>query len=212
MYLLTNLSKVVKYTKNWYFSYMDVSWQKTWEKAKEISSYAQNIYLVWENDNQINKHVLYWWKFKTADTYLKKDDLTQIWDILSISIDWWFYILKKDLSIIKFFKNPYRIEKIVLNKLPKNYNKDLDNNVIDLKARIDLNYVYLLMNNKIWVFKPNSKNYKNINSLTYLWQIEWSKDKIKDFFVNHDWEIVILNKKWLYKVTFEISDDRLLVR
>jgi hypothetical protein len=212
MYLLTNLSKIVKFTKNGYFSYMDVIWQKTWEKAKEINSYAKNIYLIWEN-NQINKHTLNWNKFKAANWYLKKDDLTQIWDILSISIDGWFYILKKDLSILKFYKNPYRIETITLNKLPKNYNINNNiNNIIDLKARIDLNYVYLLMNNKIWVFKPNSKNYKNTTSLTYIWQIEGSKDIIKDFFINHDWEIVILNNKWLYKVNFEVSDDRLLIR
>ncbi len=212
MYLLTNLSKIVKFTKNGYFSYIDVVWQKTWEQSKEINSYAQNIYLIWKDNNQINKHVLSWNKFKAADWYLKKDDLTQIWDILSISIDGWFYILKKDLSILKFFKNPYRIETITLNKLPKNYNIDKDNNIVNLKARIDLNYVYLLMNNKIWVFRPNSKNYKNTSSLTYIWQIEWNKDIIKDFFVNHDWEIVILNNKWLYKINFEISDDRLLIR
>ncbi len=212
MYLLTSLSKIVKFTKNWYFSYMDVVWQKTWEQSKEISSYAQNIYLVWKDDFQINKHALAWTKFKTTDWYLKKDDLTQIWEILSISIDWGFYILKKDLSIIKFFKNPYRIETITLNKLPENYDLDNDNKIIDLKARIDLNYVYLLMNNKVWIFKPNSKNYKNTSSLTYIWQIEWNKNIIKDFFVNHDWEIVILNSNWLYKINFEISDDRLLIR
>lgn len=211
MYLLTSLSKIVKFTKNWYFSYMDVSWQQTWEKAKEISSYAQNIYLIWSDDNQINKHPLSWATFKTWEQYLKKDDLTQIWEILSVSIDWGFYILKKDLSIIKFFSNPYRIETITLNKLPKNYNLE-ENSIIDLKTRSDLSYVYLLLNNKIWVFKPNTKDYKNTQSLTYIGQIEWSKDQIKDFFINHDWEVVILNNKWLYKITFEISDDRLLIR
>lgn len=211
MYLLTSLSKIVKFTKNWYFSYMDVSWQQTWEKAKEISSYAQNIYLIWSDDNQINKHPLSWTTFKTWEQYLKKDDLTQIWEILSVSIDWGFYILKKDLSIIKFFSNPYRIETITLNKLPKNYNLE-ENSIIDLKTRSDLSYVYLLLNNKIWVFKPNTKDYKNTQSLTYIGQIEWSKDQIKDFFINHDWEVVILNNKWLYKITFEISDDRLLIR
>ena len=212
MYLLTSKSKIVKYTKNGYFSYMDVTWQKTWEKAREIDSYSKNIYLIWEEDHQINKHALIWNKFKAADWYLKKDDLTQIWEILSIAIDWGFYILKKDLSIIKFYRNPYRIEKITLNKLPKNYDLEENNTITDLKARADLNYVYLLMNNKVWVFKPNSKNYKNTTSLTYLWQIEWNKEIIKDFFVNHDWEIVILNNKWLYKINFEISDDRLLIR
>jgi hypothetical protein len=212
MYLLTSLSKIVKFSKNWYFSYMDVSWQKTWEKAKSISSFAQNIYLIWEADNQIFKHPLISNTFKQWEWYLKNDDLTQIWEIISISIDGGFYVLKKDLSIIKFFSSPYRIEKIVINKLPKNYNIENPENIIDLKARADLNYVYMLLNNKIWVFKPNTTNILNTNSLTYIWQIEWDENEIKDFFVNHDWEIMILNEKWLYKVSFEISDDRLLIR
>jgi len=212
MYLLTSLSKVVKFTKNWYFSYMDVSGQKTWEKAKEISSYAQNIYLIWEEDNQIYKHRLHWTNFKAWEWYLIADDLTQIWKILSVSIDWGFYILKNDLSIIKFFSNPYRIEKIVINKLPKNYNIESSENIIDLKARADLNYVYMLLNNKIWIFRPNTTNYQNTKNLTYVWQIEWDKKEIKDFFVNHDWEIVILNEKWMFKINFEVSDDRLLIR
>ena len=212
MYLLTSLSKIVKFDKSWYFSYMDVSWQQTWEKAKKISSYAQNIYLIWEENNQIYKHTIHWTTFKEWKWYLKTDDLTQIWEILSIAIDWAFYILKEDLTIIKFFSNPYRIENIVINKLPKNYDIENGNTIIDLKARADLNYVYLLMNNKIWVFQPNTKNYKNTKSLTYIGQIEWDKNEIKDFFINHDWEIIILNKKWLYKINFEISDDRLLIR
>ncbi len=212
MYLLTNKWSIVKFTKNWYFSYVDVIWQKTWEKSKEILSYSSNIYLIWEDNNQIYKHSAYWSNFKAGIPYLKKDDLTQIWDILSVSIDWWFYILKQDLSMVKFFSNPYRLEKLTINKLPRNYDIGEENSIIDIKARSDLNYVYMLLNNKIWVFAPNSKNYKNTKSLTYLWQVEWSKNKIKDFFVNHDWELLVLNKEWIYKVTFEISDDRLLVR
>jgi hypothetical protein len=212
MYLITNLSKVVRFTKNWYFSYSDVAGQKTWEKSKEILSYSQNIYLVWENEDQIYKHGLYWSSFKVATPYFKKDDITQMWEILSVAIDWWFYILKKDLSMVKFFSNPYRIEKLIINKLPKNYDLDDKHSIIDLKARSDLNYVYMLLNNKIWVFLPNTKNYKNTKSLTYLWQIEAENYIIKDFFINHDWEILILNEKWIYKITFEISDDRLLIR
>ena len=34
--LLTNFSKVVRFTQNWHFSYTDVIGQKAWEKAKEI--------------------------------------------------------------------------------------------------------------------------------------------------------------------------------
>lgn len=211
MYLLTSLSKVVKFTKNGYFSYMDVSWQQTWEKAKSLSTYWQNIYLIWEEDNQIYKHNLVWNSFNSANWYLEDWDLTQIWKILSIAIDWAFYILKEDLSMIKFYSSPYRIEKLVINKLPDNYNIENPESKIDLKTRSDLNYVYMLLNNKIWVFQPNTKDYKSTKSLTYIGQIEANKE-IQDFYINHDWQIMILNENWIYEVNFEISDDRLLIR
>ncbi len=212
MYLLTNTSKIVRFTKNWYFSFSDVSWQKAWEKSKDLSSYAQNIYLLWENNSQIYKHSLSWRSFKSWKWYLKEDDLAQIGNILSIAIDWGFYILKEDLSMIKFFSYPYRIEKLILNKLPENYDIEDPDSIVDLKARKDLNYVYLLMNNKIWIFMPNTKDYRNTKHLTYIGQIEANKNKIKDFFINHDGEILILNKKWLYKINFEVSDDKVLIR
>jgi hypothetical protein len=68
------------------------------------------------------------------------------------------------------------------------------------------------MNNKIWVFQPNTKNYTDTKSLTYIWQIEWKNYEIEDFHVNYDWEILALNKEWVYKINFEISDDRLILR
>lgn len=212
MYILTNLSKVVKFTKNWYFSYIDVSWQQKWQNSKEIDSYNQNLYLIWKDNNQVYKHSQSWNLFKIWEKYLKDGDQKEIWEILSIAIDWAFYILKKDLSIIKFYSNPYRLEKIVLNKLPENYDIEKANSIIDLKTRPELNYVYMLLNNKIWVFKPDNKDYKSTKSLTYMWQIEWEKEIIKDFYINRDWEVIILNNKWLFQINFEISDSRLLIR
>jgi hypothetical protein len=51
------------------------------------------------------------------------------------------------------------------------------------------------MNNKVWVFQPNTTNKKNTTSLTYIGQIEAEQDKIKDFYVNRDGEALILSKK-----------------
>ena len=211
IYLTTKLSKIVKFSKN-KFKYVDVKWQSSWEDTKEINSYWNNIYLLWNEVNQIHKHSSNWNNFNKAVDYFKEEDIEQIWWILSFAIDWWFYILKKDLSIIKFFYKPYRLEKIVLNKLPWNYDIIDKNSIIDIKTRSNLNYIYLLLNNKIWVFKPNSSNYNNTKSLNYLWQIEWQKEKIIDFYVNYDWEIIILNKNWLYKLNFEVSDDKIRIK
>lgn len=210
LFLLTNTSKIVKFTKNWYFSFVNVVWQTKWEDMKKISWYSTNLYSLWI-DNQINKHSQTWNDFKAAEAYLKKEDLSQIWEVLSIAIDWWFYILKKDLTVVKFFSNPYRLESIILNKLPKNYTLE-EWKKVDIIARSNLNYVYLFLNEKIWVFKPNTTNYKNTQNLTYIWQIEWATKAIKDFYVNYDWEIIVLNDDWIYKLNFEVSDDKLIIR
>ena len=210
LFLLTNTSKIVKFTKNWYFNFVNVVGQNKWEDMKYISWYSTNLYTLWK-DQQINKHSPTWNDFKAAETYLKKEDLTQIWEVLSIAIDGWFYILKKDLTVVKFFSNPYRLESIMLNKLPKNYTLD-ESKKAQIIARSNLNYVYFLLNDKIWIFKPNTTNYKNTQNLTYIWQIEWATKTINDFYVNYDWEIIVLNDNWLYKLNFEISDDKIIIR
>ncbi|MDR0771838.1 MAG: hypothetical protein LBF15_02000 [Candidatus Peribacteria bacterium] len=70
--------------------------------------------------------------------------------------------------MVKFFSSPYRLESLTLSKLPKNYNVEDGNSRIELKASNKLNYVYLLMNNKIFVFKPNTTLYSDTRDLTYL--------------------------------------------
>ena len=209
--LITKQWKVVEFSKNWYFSYKDVKWQKLWEKSDTILSYAQNIYLIPQTKNQIFKHKKMWKVFSEAIPYLKKEDTKSIWKILDIAIDWWIYILKNDLSIVKFFSTPYRLEKIVINKLPDNYKKENNWN-IKIKTRKDLNYVYILLNNKIWVFKPNTRRFQDTKALTYLWQIEASNWKIQDFYVNHDSDIDILTDSWIYKLNFEVNDNKIIVR
>lgn len=204
--LLTNKSKVVTFNK-WYFNFADVNWQKIWQNSKNIESYWKNIYLLWQNDNQIYKHSKSGVRFTSALSYLKETDAETIWNIKSIAIDWWIYILKDDLSMLKFFASPkYRLEKLTLNKLPKNYNIE-DDTKIEIKTRANLNYVYMLLNNKIWIFKPNRKVYNDVKSLMYLWQIEWKNYKIIDFYPSHDWEIIVLNEWWIYKLSFDINEE-----
>lgn len=213
IYLNTNKSKIVRFAKTWHFSFMDVSWQEKWESNKAISSYANNIYLLDDKKAQIYKHSLSGNKFSKAKEYLNADDVKAIWEILSIAIDWWFFILKKDLSMQKFFASPkYEMTWITLNKLPSNYKLESPNSKVEIKTRSELNYVYMLLNNKIFVFQSNTRNYKDTKSLTYIWQIEGNWEKIKDFYVNHDGKLWVINSKGIYDLSFEISDDKLIIR
>lgn len=211
LYLLTNTSKIVQFSKSNNFKYMDVIGQKTWEAAKSIAQYGSNLYLLGTKENQIYKHKLSLWKFTQGSEYLKKEDVSQVGNMLDIAIDGWFYILKQDLSMVKFFNSPkYRLESLVINKLPKSYTiEEKYKDTISLQTRKELKYVYLLLNNKIWIFKPNTSDYRNTISLTYVGQIEWSGETIDDYYINYDGEILIMNTSWVYKVNFEVSDDRI---
>jgi hypothetical protein len=69
------------------------------------------------------------------------------------------------------------------------------------------------LNNKIYISEPNSRISQNTKSLRYLGQIEWVNNKIIDFYVKHDWELLILNKTWMYKIKVEIDDyNKLTIR
>jgi hypothetical protein len=76
-------------------------------------------------------------------------------------------MIKENLSMIKFFSSPYRIESLILNKLPDNYSYDNESSIA-IKARNELKYAYMLMNNKIWIFNTNTNSFVNTKSLTYV--------------------------------------------
>lgn len=210
--LLTNLWKIVSYTKSWYFSYEDVKSQKSWEEMSWIEAFDENIYAISKDRKQIYKHKLWWSSYLEKEDFLSREDSNSIWQILNISIDGWVFIIKNDLSMVKFFKSPYRIEKLTINKLPENYNLEKVWEQVSMTTRSDLNYIYMFLNNKVWVFRPNTTKVKSTKSLDYIWQIEWKNYKILDFDVWHDWELTIVNETWLYKMNFDISDNRIIMK
>lgn len=211
--LITEKGKVVLFTSNGNFKFSDVIGQDAWESSNTIASYASNIYLISKEDNQIYKHQKSWSNFNKWIPYLKKEDQESIGSILDIAIDGWFYILKKDLSFVKFFSSPaYRLESLSANNLPENYKINNSEAPLKIKTRQDLNYVYMLLDNKIYVFKPNSTRYQDTKDLTYVGQVEGSKFQIIDFYIKHDGELMILNEWGIYKMNFEVTDGKLLLR
>ncbi len=213
LFLLTNLSNIVHLEKTWHFRFVDVDSQARWESAKQIDSYSKNIYLLWKEDNQIYKHKYSWKNFLSSSSYLPSEDLNEIWEIVSIWIDWWIYLLKKDLSLLKMFKDPkYRLEIITINNRPQNYDIENPESKIDIKTSPNLNYFYMLLNNKIWVFEPNTRRFQDTKSISYIGQIEAKDKKIIDFYVNYDWEAIVLDDTWVSKLEFEITDSWIIIR
>lgn len=213
--LITQKGKVVNFAKNNFFSYVDVLNQPTWEKSPTISSYASNIYLISDAGNQILKHKKQGQNYTAGDAYLTDADAASLGKIYSLAIDGGIYILKADGAIVKLHQEPeYRLENIVLNKLPKNYvfKTPSSPKTPYLQAAADLKYVYMWFENKVLVFKPNTTRVQDTKSLTYLGQIEGKNMTIDSFYVENDGEIILAGKEGVYKVKFEIIENKLVLR
>jgi len=212
--LMTKSGKVVNFAKNNYFSYADVNGQERWDESPLIDSFIQNIYLLNKEKTQIIRHKKTWNEYGQGLGYLEDEDSQTIGKILSVAVDGWIYILKDDLTLLKLFRSPaYRLESLILNNLPKNYDIEEGNeDTVQIKARNDLNYVYIFLNNKILIFKPNTNRYQDTKSLDFVGQVEGRDFVIKDFYINHDGELILLWEEGLHKMSFEISDEKLIVR
>lgn len=212
--LITNDGKVVNFAKNNRYSYSDVLDQATWEKSPIISSYASNIYMISDSGNQVLRHKKQWNSYEAGVAYLNQDDAASVGSIMSLAIDGGIYILKSDGSVVKLFRSPeYRLEGIVLNKLPENYKFDAEfSHLPSMRARANLKNVYMLYENKILVFKPNTTRYQDVKSLTYVWQIEGRDMRIDDFYVDNDGEIYVASNSWVYKLEFDIIEENLVIK
>ncbi len=209
--LTTKKQRVIKLTKDWKFSYINVIGQTTWQWSSYIETYNNNIYMSNTSQNQVYKHAPSSGSYTSWVPYLNDNDSKNLTKIVSIWIDGWIYMLKDDGKLFKFFSSPkYRLESIVLNKLPQNYT--IWNSKVKLVVRNNLNYIYMYLNDKIWVFEPNTKVFTDTKSLTYRGQIEGKMESILWFYVPRDGELSILTKSGIYKVNFEIKDEKLIVR
>lgn len=210
IFILTKTYRLLKFYKQG-FSYVNVEWQKTWEEAKWIKTFNSNLYLLSASGNQIFRHKPWINGFSSKYWVIDDGDIVNL-DLHDFAIDWWFYLLKKDLSIDKIITTPtYTKKSIVINGLPSNYSVEAGV-VPKMFTALNLNYIYILLNNKIWVFEADSKSYKDVKSLKYIWQLEPQESKINAFYIPKDWEIILWNDKWVYKINFEISDWKIAIR
>ena len=213
--LTTKAGKVVNFSKTNDFSYIDVLNQATWEKSPVIATYAENIYLLSDAGNQILRHKRKGNAYDAGVAYLTDADAADIGTILSLAVDGWIYILKKDGSIVKLFRSPqYRLEQMNLADLPKNYDfRDVDpKNPPILKTRPNLKYVYMLLKNKIFIFRPNSLRYQDVKALSYLGQVEGKNIVIEDFFVDNDGELFIAGKSWVHRLEFDVVENKIILK
>lgn len=210
--IITKKGKVIRFWKNEQFQYASVIGDKSWNVSPWIVSYNNQIYLTNKENTQIYRYAPSGKDFTRGKEYIKTEDINSIAPILSIAIDGWIYILKKDLTLVKIFAFPkYRIQSMILNKLPSNYTHTSTKQP-QLFYFPKSKYLYLFLDERIFIFEPNTTSYVDTKSLTYIGQIEGKWEKILSFYVPREKEIYVLTSKGMYKVSFEINNQKLFVQ
>jgi hypothetical protein len=101
----------------------------------------------------------------------------------------------------------------MLNKIPGEYNVGKDGIHTKLIVRGDLNYIYILNGDRIWIFQPDAKRFQDIRSWTYIAQVEvQTKEMIRDIAIVRDGLIYILTEKGVYDIVFEFVDNNIVLR
>jgi hypothetical protein len=209
LFVLTTNDRVISPRRN-EFSYITVTWWDGWEKAKSIKIFNNNIYLVSADGKSIFRHRP-WVNGYSARTSML-ENLTS--KILDISIDGWVYIVEEAWKIQRFvsWKTEWGPKWLIINKVPGEYTiwQDAPLKII---SQNNLVYVYVLSGNRIWIFSPDSKRFQDVNSLTYVAQLELqTEEEIRDIFIPRDWMIYTTTNMWVYEVQFEMVDGKLLLR
>ncbi len=181
-----------------------------WEKSSTIDTFNGNIYLVGESRNQIFRYR------PNANGFTEKNPILPSFTdmpILDIAIDGGFYILMENGKIGRFTSTKGDgISYLTLNKVPGAWNIDTSG-----KSQIintdKLSYVYVLNGKKLWVFQPNSRNFQDVNALTYIAQIEiQSNDTVESVSVVRDGNILLTTNTGIYEINFEIIDEKLILK
>ncbi|MDD2565265.1 MAG: hypothetical protein PHZ26_01110 [Candidatus Gracilibacteria bacterium] len=211
IFLLTKTYRILQFYKQ-SFKYINVGGQQTWENSIGIKTFNSNLYLLSDKKNQIYRHKPGVNGFSAKSPLIDDKDTKNLL-MYDFAIDGGFYILNNDLSIEKFFSSPSYIKKsIIINGIKNTTYVNNSNTPPKMTVGLNLNYIYILMDNKIWIFEPDSRNYKDVKGVKYVGQLEPSDSTINSIFVPKDGTIYVGNKAGVYLVNFEISDNKVVVR
>ncbi len=207
-FFLTNSNRVLASRKNAEITYINVTGQEGWEKADSIATFNGNLYL-WNADEwQIYKHRPGINGFSQKSSVLSSPTP---W-IVDVGIDWWFYILKNDQRVIRAVWSNGSATGLVLNNIPGDYTVGQNSKNTRIVLSANLNYIYILDKNRVWIFLPDSKRFQDVRSWSYVAQLELSsKDKIIDIAVPRDGLIYVLTEKSVYSIWFEFVENNIVI-
>ncbi len=187
---------------------INVTGQNTWEDSLSIKTFNGNIYLLETNKNQIQKHKPGVNGFSQKSNLISKAQP----GIFDFSIDGGIYLYMEDGKIFRYFSDKDTINSIVLNKIPWEWslNTTLSSTFI---TKSNLSYSYILNGNRIWIFQPNSKRFKDVTAWEYKWQFELkTEETVKNIYVPRHGYIYVTTNQGIYELKFEFIDGKIIFK
>jgi hypothetical protein len=117
---------------------------------------------------------------------------TQTSPIINMDIDGSVWLLSGTNSIKteKILTAPkYERRGIVMNNLGINTFVNTDPSVTKIYADPSYQEVYILADNRIWIFVPNSKRFSDVKSLSYIGQIDVQNIIISDIVIQQSGDV-----------------------
>jgi hypothetical protein len=190
IYLGTDKDKIYIYDKGVY-NIQNIQQVGGWDKALDISIYNSNIYLLGADRRQIYKH-----RRQSENTYSGRSFViadTQSRSIIDIDIDGSVWLLsgsgenigtEKILTAPKYERRPITINSLGINTL-KNFNQE----TTKIYTGESYQEVYILADNRIWVFVPSSRRFSDVRFMTYIGQIDAPNIIITDIAIEQDGDV-----------------------
>lgn len=208
IYVLTQSRRLLRLTRDT-ITVVRNGESEIWPDAKSMKYFNGNLYFLAADNTNILRFRPGVNGFGAGQLLISQENLGGT--IIDFAVDGGVYLLKSDGSLDKVFLAPaFSKKSIVLNKLPDDYL--LGAVPTQLIARDTLNYIYLLTNGAISVFAPDSRNYKDIKSATYIGRIETNEHPIQAMYIERDGSMTLAVDNSIYTISFEVSDNVLRLK
>lgn len=191
IYFSTDKDKIYIFDK-WIFNTLNIQQVGGWDKSESLSVYNSNIYLLSSDKKQIYKYRRQAENSYAGRSFVITDNAQQINPIIDMDVDGSVWLMSglDRLSTEKILTAPrYERRPIPINSMGINTFKYLDSDITKIYAGESYQEVYMLADNKIWIFVPSSKRFTDVRNLTYAGQIEIPKVIITDIAIEQDGDV-----------------------
>ncbi len=214
IFFWTNQDRIYIFDKG-IFSTQNIQQVGGWDKAVDISAYNSNIYLLSGDRKQIYRH-----RLQSENTYSGRGFIitdTQTRSITDIDVDgsvWMFWWSGGNVALEKILTAPkYERRGIVINGLGTNTFNEINPDTTKIYADADFSELYILANNRIWIFAPNSRRFNDVQFVTYVGQIDVPNVIITDMAIEQNGDVRNIYfwspKSGIYTAKINIVDNKI---